>query len=41
MTLEEWVDATSKGASFPDDARPSIQMTAHDPLSGDGEEEET
>jgi hypothetical protein len=41
MTIEQWVDATSKGAFFPDDARPSRQVTAYDTLSGDFEEEET
>jgi hypothetical protein len=41
MTIEQWVDATSKGASFPDGTRPSIQVPAYQTLSGDVEEEET
>ncbi len=40
MTFEEWVDATSKGASLRDDAKPRIHTTAYDTLSGDVEEEE-
>ena len=41
MTLEEWADATSKGTSFPDGVRPSIQVTAYNTLVGDVEEEVT
>ncbi len=41
MTLEEWVDATSKRALFTDEARPSNQVTVYDTLIGDVEGDET